>query len=69
MMDRSAGCKPAPAYHTLTPLYDRVVALTVREQRFKPALVAQASIRAAETRYFIPAFGILSLYRALKEAP
>lgn len=45
MTDRSAGFKPALAYHVLTPLYDRVVALTVREQAFKPALVAQASIQ------------------------
>ena len=45
MTDRSAGFKPALAYHVLPPLYDGVVALSTREQAFKPALVAQVAIQ------------------------
>lgn len=45
MTDRPAGFRPALAHHVLTPLYDRVVVLTTREQAFKSALVAQASIQ------------------------
>jgi SAM-dependent methyltransferase len=37
---------PALRYEWLTGLYDRVVGLTLPEQRFKRALIAQAGIRA-----------------------
>lgn len=36
--------KPALAYHALTLLYDRVVALTTRERTFKSALLDQAGL-------------------------
>lgn len=39
---------PALGYHWLTGLYDPVVRLTTRESAFKPALIAQADIRAGE---------------------
>jgi cyclopropane fatty-acyl-phospholipid synthase-like methyltransferase len=39
---------PALGYHWLTSLYDPVVRLTTRESAFKPALVAQANLRAGE---------------------
>ena len=39
---------PALGYHWLTALYDPVVRLTTRESAFKPALVAQANLRAGD---------------------
>lgn len=39
---------PALGYHWLTGLYDPVVRLTTRESTFKPALVAQAGLRAGD---------------------
>ena len=45
MTDRDADYVPALAYHWLTPLYDRVVAATTREQEVKRALIVQAAIR------------------------
>ena len=43
-MDRTEGFNPALGFHALTPLYDRVVALTTRERTFKRALLDQAAI-------------------------
>ncbi len=43
-MDRTKGFTPALGFHMLTPLYDRVVALTTRERTFKRALLDQAAI-------------------------
>ena len=43
-MDRTKGFTPALGFHALTPLYDRVVALTTRERTFKRALLDQAAI-------------------------
>ena len=43
-MDRTKGFTPALGFHALTPLYDRVVALTTRERTFKGALLDQAAI-------------------------
>jgi ubiquinone/menaquinone biosynthesis C-methylase UbiE len=43
-MDRTKGFTPALGFHALTPLYDRVVALTTRERTFKQALLDQATI-------------------------
>lgn len=45
MTDRDADYVPALAYHSLTPLYDRVVAATTRERTVKRALMVQAAIR------------------------
>lgn len=39
---------PALGYHWLTALYDPVVQLTTRESAFKPALIAQANLRAGD---------------------
>lgn len=46
-MDRTKGITPALGLHVLTPLYDRVVALTTRERTFKRALLDQARIEPA----------------------
>ncbi|HWH73980.1 MAG TPA: class I SAM-dependent methyltransferase, partial [Methylibium sp.] len=43
-MDGTKGFTPALGFHVLTPLYDRVVALTTRERTFKRALLEQAVI-------------------------
>jgi SAM-dependent methyltransferase len=43
-MNRTKGFTPALGFHALTPLYDRVVALTTRERTFKRALLDQAAI-------------------------
>ena len=45
MTVRDADYIPALAYHWLTPLYDRVVAVTTREREVKCALIVQAAIR------------------------
>ena len=45
MTDHHDDYVPALAYHRLTPLYDRVVAATTREQEVKRALIVQATIR------------------------
>jgi ubiquinone/menaquinone biosynthesis C-methylase UbiE len=48
-MSRTAvEIKPALAYHALTPLYDRVVAVTTRERRFKSALLDQARLQPGQ---------------------
>ena len=39
---------PALKYHVLTRYYDRVVALTTRERRFKRALLDQATPLAGQ---------------------
>ncbi len=44
MMDEAGGFTPALGFHVLTPLYDRVVAITTRERTFKRALLDQAAI-------------------------
>lgn len=46
-MDRTKGFTPALGFHVLTPLYDRVVALTTRERTFKRALLDQACMEPA----------------------
>lgn len=46
MMERTNGFTPALGFHVLTPLYDRVVTPTTREQTFKNALLEQAAIEA-----------------------
>lgn len=46
MNDPATRIKPALAYHALTPLYDRVAALTTRERRFKADLLRQAQLLA-----------------------
>lgn len=43
-MDGTRGFTPALGFHLLTPLYDRVVALSTRERTFKQALLDQATI-------------------------
>jgi 2-polyprenyl-3-methyl-5-hydroxy-6-metoxy-1,4-benzoquinol methylase len=43
-MGGTKGFTPALGFHALTPLYDRVVALTTRERIFKRALLDQAAI-------------------------
>ncbi|GIX54525.1 class I SAM-dependent methyltransferase [Sphaerotilus sulfidivorans] len=43
-MGGTKGSTPALGFHVLTPLYDRVVALTTRERSFKRALLDQAAI-------------------------
>lgn len=48
MSDVEPRIKPALAYHALTPLYDRVVALTTRERTFKAALLDQAGLRPGQ---------------------
>jgi ubiquinone/menaquinone biosynthesis C-methylase UbiE len=47
-MNDPANFKPALAYHALTPLYDRVVALTTRERTFKRALLEQAALQPGQ---------------------
>lgn len=47
-MVEATGIKPALRFHALTPLYDRVVALTTREGTFKRALLDQAAIEAGQ---------------------
>jgi ubiquinone/menaquinone biosynthesis C-methylase UbiE len=44
MRAAAPGIVPALAYDVLTPLYDRLIALTMREQAFKRRLVTQASL-------------------------
>jgi ubiquinone/menaquinone biosynthesis C-methylase UbiE len=39
---------PALSFHTLTPLYDPLVALTTRERTFKRALIQLADVRAGQ---------------------
>lgn len=39
---------PALRFHALTPLYDRVVAMTTRERTFKRALLVQAAIEPGQ---------------------
>jgi 2-polyprenyl-3-methyl-5-hydroxy-6-metoxy-1,4-benzoquinol methylase len=48
MMGEATGIKPALRFHALTPLYDRVVALTTRERIFKRALLDQAAIEPGQ---------------------
>lgn len=43
-MDGASGFTPALGFHVLTPLYDRVVAITTRERTLKRALLDQAAI-------------------------
>ena len=47
-MDQTKGFTPALGFHALTPLYDRVVALTTREQTIKRALLDQAAIEPGQ---------------------
>jgi ubiquinone/menaquinone biosynthesis C-methylase UbiE len=47
-MGEATGIKPALRFHALTPLYDRVVALTTRERTFKRALLDQAAIEPGQ---------------------
>jgi ubiquinone/menaquinone biosynthesis C-methylase UbiE len=47
-MGEVTGIKPALRFHALTPLYDRVVALTTRERIFKRALLDQAAIEPGQ---------------------
>lgn len=47
-MGEATGIKPALRFHALTPLYDRVVALTTRERIFKRALLDQAAIEPGQ---------------------
>jgi ubiquinone/menaquinone biosynthesis C-methylase UbiE len=47
-MGGATGIKPALRFHALTPLYDRVVALTTRERIFKRALLDQAAIEPGQ---------------------
>ena len=47
-MDRTKGFTPALGFHVLTPLYDRVVAMTTRERTFKQALLDQAAIEPGQ---------------------
>jgi SAM-dependent methyltransferase len=47
-MDRTKGFTPALGFHALTPLYDRVVALTTRERTIKRALLDQAAIEPGQ---------------------
>jgi hypothetical protein len=58
---------PALGYHWLTGLYDPVVRLTTRESVFKPALVAQAALRAGD-RVLDLACGTATLTLAAKRA-
>ncbi|MGH8506848.1 MAG: class I SAM-dependent methyltransferase [Stenotrophobium sp.] len=58
---------PALGYHWLTGLYDPVVRLTTRESAFKPALVAQANLRAGD-RVLDLACGTATLTLAAKRA-
>lgn len=47
-MDGTRGISPALGFHVLTPLYDRVVAMTTRERTFKRALLDQAGIEPGQ---------------------
>lgn len=47
-MDGTRGITPALGFHMLTPLYDRVVAMTTRERIFKQALLDQAAIEPGQ---------------------
>lgn len=47
-MDGTKGFTPALGFHALTPLYDRVVALTTRERTVKRALLDQAAIEPGQ---------------------
>lgn len=47
-MDGTRGITPALGFHVLTPLYDRVVAMTTRERTFKRALLDQAGIEPGQ---------------------
>lgn len=47
-MVEATRIKPALGFHALTPLYDRVVALTTREETFKRALLEQAAIEPGQ---------------------
>jgi SAM-dependent methyltransferase len=47
-MDHTGRFTPALGFHALTPLYDRVVALTTRERTFKRALLDQAAIEPGQ---------------------
>lgn len=47
-MVETRGIKPALGFHALTPLYDRVVAVTTRERTFKQALLDQAAIEPGQ---------------------
>ncbi len=47
-MDETRGFTPALGFHLLTPLYDRVVAVTTRERTFKGALLDQAVIEPGQ---------------------
>lgn len=47
-MDGTRGITPALGFHMLTPLYDRVVAMTTRERTFKRALLDQAAIEPGQ---------------------
>ncbi|HWU67710.1 MAG TPA: class I SAM-dependent methyltransferase [Stenotrophobium sp.] len=58
---------PALGYHGLTGLYDPVARLTTRESSFKPALVAQANLRAGD-RALDLACGTATLTLAAKRA-
>src|SRR3569623_1380282 len=58
---------PALGYHWLTGLYDPVVRLTTRESAFKPALVAQANLRAGD-RVLDLACGTATLTMLAKQA-
>ena len=48
MKDTKRGFTPALGFHALTPLYDRVVAMTTRERTFKQALLDQSAIGAGD---------------------
>ena len=48
MKDTKRGFTPALGFHALTPLYDRVVAMTTRERIFKRALLDQSAIGAGD---------------------
>ncbi|MBI5716352.1 MAG: methyltransferase domain-containing protein [Burkholderiales bacterium] len=47
-MDEAKSFTPALGFRVLTPLYDRVVALTTRERTFKRALLDQAAIEPGQ---------------------
>jgi SAM-dependent methyltransferase len=47
-MNDARGFTPALGFHALTPLYDRVVAMTTRERTFKRALLDQAGIEPGQ---------------------
>lgn len=67
MSTRNERYIPALGYHWLTGLYDPVVRLTTRESAFKPALVAQASLRAGD-RVLDLACGTATLTMLAKQA-